>query len=569
MNWLDKGIYLNENGSNQQVVKCPECADRRKKKGTRTLSVNLEKKVYNCHHCGWSGSLHVQLIKDNRKFKKKVKVQKIYKKPDQPKSFKLPENVVKWFESRKISKATIEKCLITYENEWLPQTQKQESCIVFNYYLNGELVNKKFRDAKKNMRLAKDARLIMYAPGMWDLYQQSDEIYITEGEPDALAMLEIGYQNTLSTPNGAPPENTDIKEANLSYLQSIDEIAPKANKFILAMDNDKVGRILRQEIVRRLGIEKCYFIDYPKDCKDINEVIVKHGKEKAIECIKNEKPFPVVGKYQVQDVFQSVFDLYDNGYDKALRTGWEEVDKHYTVKTKQFTIVTGIPSHGKSSLLDNLFINMAKIHRWKFAIYSPENFPFEEHISKFCELFIGKPFHKGYNARMSEDELQAALTFLNEHFFFIMPDKDDTTIDDVLELARISIFRDGINGLIIDPWNELEHNRGKMSETDYASKALSKIRKFSRVNDIHTWIVAHPTKLQKDRKTNDYPVPTPYDISGSAHFRNKADNCLCVHRDFANNTTKLYIQKIRFKQVGKVGDVDLYFDVRNNRYSET
>ena len=568
MKWLDKGIIVNESGSNQQTVKCPECSDKRKKRGQRTLSINLNKQVFNCHHCGWSGNLTTFKILDNRKYKSKAKkVEKIYKKPEESK-IKLLDNVVKWFESRGISKKTLDLCRVSSKLEWLPQTQKEENCVVFNYYFGNDLINQKFRDAKKNMKLSKDARLVMYAPGLWDLYQEIETVFITEGEPDALTIFELGFKNVLSTPNGAPPENTDIKEANLSYLKSIDEIAPKAIKFILAMDNDKVGRLLKQEIARRIGIEKCYFVEYPEDCKDINEVLIKYGREKTINCINNEKPFPIIGKYEVKDVFQSVFDLYDNGNSSGLRTGWIEVDKHYTVKTKQFTVVTGIPSHGKSSLLDNLFINMAKIHKWKFAIYSPENFPFEEHISKLCELFIGKPFHAGFKNRMTEIELQSALEWLNNHFFFIMPEKDDTTVDDVLELAKISIFRDGINGLIIDPWNELEHNRGQMSETDYASKALSKIRKFSRVNDIHTWIVAHPTKLQKDRKTGDYPVPTPYDISGSAHFRNKADNCLCVHRDFTNKTTKLYIQKIRFKQVGKVGDVELYFDIRNNRYSE-
>jgi twinkle protein len=567
MNWKDKGIIVNESGSNQQVIKCPECADKRRKKGTRTLSVNLEKKVWNCHHCGWSGNLTTFKVLDNYKYKTKVKkVEKIYKKPVNTKISPITEKALKWFNSRGISSNTLKKCNVSSESAWMPQTNKNENCIVFNYFLNGEIINKKYRDGRKNMKLEKDARLIMYAPSLWDIYQQEEEIYITEGEPDALTLVELGFQNVLSTPNGAPPENVDIKEANLSYLQSLDEIAPKAKKFILAMDNDRVGRILRQEIARRIGIEKCYFIEYPNDCKDINDVLIKHGKSEAISRIKKENPFPISGKYDIADMSQSVYDLYDNGQSAGLRTGWIEVDSHYTVKTKQFTIVTGIPSHGKSSFLDNLFINMAKIHSWKFGIFSPENFPFEEHIAKFCELIVGKPFHKGYKGRMSKNELETALIWLDNHFFFLMPEKDDIEIDDILDLARISIFRNGINGLVIDPWNELEHNRGSMTETDYASKTLSKIRKFSRVNDIHTWIVAHPTKLQKDRKTGDYPVPTPYDIAGSAHFRNKADNCLCVHRDFSNNTTKLYIQKVRFKQIGKTGDVELVFDPKNNRY---
>jgi len=566
MKFIDYGIIINESGSDQQVVKCPQCADNRKKRGTKTLSVNIKEKIWNCHHCEFSGSLNTFKILDNRTFKKKVKkVEKIYKRPVESK-IEISDKVIKWFADRKISQETLNFCRVGSKSEWMPQTKKEENCIVFNYYFGNDLINQKFRDGKKNMKLSSGARLVMYAPGMWDYYQQSDEIYITEGEPDAIAMIELGFKNTLSIPNGAPNENAEIEEANLDYLISLDEISPKAKTFILVMDADKVGIRLRQEIARRIGIEKCYFVNYPDDCKDINDVFIKHGKDKAIECIKNKKEFPIVGKYEIKDIYNDVWSLYENGTSTGLRTGWIEVDKFYSVKTGQFTIVTGIPSHGKSSFLDHLFINMSKIHKWKFGIFSPENFPFQEHISKLCEIFIGKSFHNGYKNRMSESELETALIWLQEHFFFIMPDKDDIMINDILNLASKSIFRDGIKGLVVDPWNELEHNRGRMSETDYASKTLTKIRKFTRINDIHTWIVAHPTKMQKDNKGN-YPVPTPYDISGSAHFRNKADNCLCVYRDFDNNSTKLYIQKIRFKKIGMVGDVELYFDCASNRYS--
>ena len=88
-----------------------------------------------------------------------------------------------------------------------------------------------------------------------------------------------------------------------------------------------------------------------------------------------------------------------------------------------------------------------------------------------------------------------------------------------------------------------------------------------RVNNIHTWIVAHPTKLQKNGK-GEYPVPTPYDISGGAHWRNKADNCLCVHRDFESGISTVYSQKIRFKEVGKTGKAEMTFDVKNGRFDE-
>jgi twinkle protein len=87
---------------------------------------------------------------------------------------------------------------------------------------------------------------------------------------------------------------------------------------------------------------------------------------------------------------------------------------------------------------------------------------------------------------------------------------------------------------------------------------------------VHVWIVAHPTKLQKDQK-GEYPVPTPYDISGSAHWRNKADNCLAVYRRFDPHhepPVEVHVQKVRFREVGKIGLAELRYEKVNGNYRE-
>jgi twinkle protein len=87
----------------------------------------------------------------------------------------------------------------------------------------------------------------------------------------------------------------------------------------------------------------------------------------------------------------------------------------------------------------------------------------------------------------------------------------------------------------------------------------------------HLWLVAHPTKLTKDPKQGTYPVPTLYDISGSAHFRNKADMGLSVWRDVMNehSPTEVHVQKVRFRECGRIGKCELYFDVVSGRFTET
>ncbi len=208
---------------------------------------------------------------------------------------------------------------------------------------------------------------------------------------------------------------------------------------------------------------------------------------------------------------------------------------------------------------------------WKFAVFSPENQPMQRFISSIAANYLGKPFRKGFTTRMTKEELGKARKWIGEHFVFILPPDDCLTIDHILSKAKVAVTRDGIKGLIIDPWNEVDHSRpSSQSETEYISDCLTRIRRFARKYQVHVWIVAHPTKLYKDNN-GKYPVPNPYDIAGSAHFRNKADNCITVWRDLLDEEkdVEIHVQKVRFREVGKVGLVKLCFDVVTGRYSNS
>lgn len=53
--------------------------------------------------------------------------------------------------------------------------------------------------------------------------------------------------------------------------------------------------------------------------------------------------------------------------------------------------------------------------------------------------------------------------------------------------------RFGIRGLVIDPYNELDHQRPTyMTETEYVSQMLTKIKRFAQYHEVHVWLVAHP-----------------------------------------------------------------------------
>jgi len=282
------------------------------------------------------------------------------------------------------------------------------------------------------------------------------------------------------------------------------------------------------------------------------------------------------------DLSQEVQDLYARGLPPGASTGFPSLDRHYTVAKGQWTAVTGVPGHGKSEFLDAILVNLAW-QGWRFCMFSPENQPHQLHIAKLVEKFARKPFGEGPQERLSPAELKAGMFHVESAFSFLRVSKEFAAVpslDSVLDgcqrvlqrwMDDFSMTPESPNwkcGVVIDPWNEMDHGRpNNMSETEYISSCLSVIRQFARDWNIHIWLVAHPAKLQKD-KDNTYPVARLWDISGSAHWANKCDAGITVWRNVTDphSLVQIHVQKVRFRNVGKPGLVELGYDRASGCY---
>jgi twinkle protein len=273
---------------------------------------------------------------------------------------------------------------------------------------------------------------------------------------------------------------------------------------------------------------------------------------------------------QPKDLMLKVNEFYGSKMVMGYTTGWPSVDFHFTVHPGEFTVVTGMPSHGKSEWLDALCTNLVLNHNFRIPIFSPENHPLEMHLSKILEKVVLKPFYG--EGRMTHEEMLDAMIKIENNFAFIKPLETEFTPSHIANEA--APYLDGSvvmpRAMIIDPWNEMDHYRPSgLSETEYISRVLTELRRFAREFKTHLFLVAHPMKMQKDKDGN-YPVPRPYDISGSAHWYNKADNCITVWRDVANNPddVQIHVQKVRFKARGKPGLIHLEYCQRTSTYRE-
>lgn len=558
INWEKYGIEIPYNRTSGNVkVHCPQCRDQRHDKRDKSLSCDLATGMFNCHYCGFSGCA---AEREKEEWQKPfynpapLKHQKpSYKKPTRTGSTSLSEKALEWFKGRGISEKTLTAMKVTEGLEWMPQKNGKANTVQFNYYHNGELVNTKFRTGDKCFKLCSGAELLPYGI---DNIKGTKECIITEGEMDALSFIECGRTDVISVPNGA--------NANLSYLDDyIEEYFDDKDVIYIASDTDTKGVELKDELMRRFGAERCRVLEYGEGCKDANEHLIKFGRESLLKCLADAPETKIEGVFTIQDFEQSLDALFEFGMQKGVTIGHDNFDRLCSFETKRLCIVTGIPGSGKSEFIDEIAERLNMRFGWRFAYFSPENAPLAYHASKLIEKFTGKKFDKQY---LGYGEYRQVKEHLEQDFFFISP-HNDFRLETILEKAKFLVRRKGIKALVIDPYNRLENQHsGGRNETLYISETLDRLTNFAQQNDILIILMAHPTKMQKN-KDGELEIPTLYDISGSANFYNKADFGIVVHRNRLENTVEIYVKKVKFRHLGECGMAQFKYNLNNGRYS--
>lgn len=517
---------------------CPECSDGRSKKKSKDLQYYPDTESAYCFHCNTTFFVY-------KPFEKKE-----YVIPEWKNKTELTDKAVKYFEGRMISQKTLNKMKVYSDTEWMPQFQKEIEVICFPFFVNDDLINIKFRGAKKSFKLNSGSKLVWYN---YNAILENDEIIITEGEVDCLSFIEVGFNNCISVPNGA--QSAEFLDETIDLFDG--------KTIILATDNDNKGIELRDEFIRRFGAENCRLVTF-KECKDANQYLTRYGGLELTNCINDAREIPVEGNIKVKSFRHELEDMFENGISKGKTIGQDDIDKYCSWETKRLAVVTGRPGSGKSEFVDYLICKLNKLYGWKSAYFTPENFPLKYHYAKLFEKYIGKQFSSHKSEQIDFD---LAYEYMNENFFYILPEQD-LTIDKILANAKSYIKAKGIKILVIDPFNKLDHQVGRhQTETQYISVFLDKLTMFAKLNDVLIFLIAHPRKLDKT------DVPTLYDIAGSSHFYNKTDYGFTVHRVFDENNLmtneiEVHWQKIKFKNLGEQGVSELVYNYHNGRFEK-
>lgn len=614
------GIVLKRSSGSVKTT-CPKCSSERRNKRDFCLSVNIDSGVYNCFHCGWKGS--VKEYTPKKEYKKLSREEYL-------KDVKITDSK-KYLNERGLSDETINHFMIYEKVQKFPSKEtgewKDKKCISFPYFRDADLINVQYRSRDKDFRLEKDAELIFYNINSLNGVKKC---IITEGQIDCMSAYEVGFgkvsnteklnmlitegielrkkemlednefnkkqkksgysaedlknisddeiiftdeMNTLSylsgwgvvsVPNGAST-NLDFLDNCADYFFGIEEI-------IIATDGDVKGIEMRDALILRFGAERCKYIDYSR-CgeKDFNDVLVKKGANEVIELVKNAVGVHIEGIHFVDDMLDELWTSYRTKARMGTTTGMTELDEILLWKIGEVVCWYGYANHGKTTFLNFLMVCKVFLEGWKFAIFSPENYPSTDFYNSLIEVFIGKQIHpKNEIYKMTEAEYQRGIDFIKDNFFFVYPENEHD-IDSVHDKFKYLILKKGVNAVIIDPFNQLDKTGSNFQRDDqYLSVMFAKIKRFTLSYQISYNIVAHPNKPTNIEKGKPLPIPTYYDLNGGAMWSNKMDSMFCFYKEYVNKPDfKIIVGKNKKKSTGGglQGDfVDGVFKWEDNRF---
>ena len=559
------GIDVRGKASGEVRTLCPMCSHTRTKRNDPCLAVNMDDLMYFCHHCGFNGCASNDKKPNDMPYKPLNHIKKKKTTPYKETELQsLSQASIEFLAKRGISESVAISEGIRIAKKWMPQVNKEQNVLAFPFIKNNIRVATKYRDNKKNMTQDAGGEKCFYR---FDEMKKGKKIYITEGEIDALTLVQCGFSDGVtSVPDGAPNPTANNLDNKFSYFtEEAMKIFDDAEQIYLVVDDDENGRFLRNELKRRIGIDKCLMVTYPDSCKDINDVLLVCGEDAVKEVIEHAQHFPVDGLKTFEDYTSEINDLIEGVTGEYYETGYKKIDDEglLRIKTGQLNIVTGSPGSGKSEWVDDLMINTVKQYGIKWAVFSPENYPPQVYYKKLAEKYMSI----GFDALTQYDHLDAICGLSDKVKLIVDTDEEDVTIDYLFQRIRTLVFRFGVKGVIVDPWNEIAHDIGAREDI-YLNKVLRRIKRFIRKYDLTFWLVAHP-KNPKKNQDGTYPKITAYDIAGGYAWFAKADQVFSVWRDKTNNSKPVEVdfQKIKQKTDGKLCTTYFYYDYDTGKYT--
>lgn len=215
--------------------------------------------------------------------------------------------------------------------------------LMFPSLLGTKLVFAKYRRSPdtlpKNQQFSADADCEPILFGWQAISPSARAVVICEGELDAIAWHAYGWP-ALSAPTGA---------GSCAWIESEFDRLTMFDKIFLSYDMDEKGQAGLEQVVLRLGIERCRVVELP--AKDANQCLIEGVSPEIIaECMRDARtrdPMELRAAHSFADDVWAEFQRVDAG----IALPWPKTEGKILLRGGEVSLWAGVNGHGKSEVV--------------------------------------------------------------------------------------------------------------------------------------------------------------------------------------------------------------------------
>lgn len=306
----------------------------------------------------------------------------------------------------------------------------------------------------------------------------------------------------------------------------------------------------------------------------------------------------VENHHSIKDVTPALKEMRANGLKRGAWLGFEELDKHWSLKRGSTTYFMAAPASGKTAFMNEIICNLVDFSDFKILIWSPETGSPQDIVNELMWSHMRRPFIKNKaGVYASDTEVSVSMNKLKDNIVVLDFERKDVSLSmiyDEIEVLKEKGFDADV--VIIDPFTEIvdDKDRDKNLRSDeLLGRKLSYVSRASVSLDIHTIICVHTSNLGNmmgkfEGGVQDMYVPAPnmHQIAGGQAFSRRGNMIVSIYRpkiglfrDMAQNDdgtmreryyqlgdSVIEILKTKPKVVGSVGKVHFKYDPISSRF---
>jgi len=376
-------------------------------------------------------------------------------------------------------------------------------------------------------------------------------LIITEGEIDAMSVAQASfdkYKKVYPVVGMSSAIMTKSLLEHRDWIRSFTEV-------VLMLDEDEAGRKVTEEAIKIIGIEKVKIAKLP--CKDPNEVLIKFGSARLLQCTFDAAPYVPTGIITKEELW----DALEN-YNKIPAVPYPECLEGVNSKLKgqrlgEIVLLISGTGSGKSTVLREIMLNDLLVTKDKIGIVSLEESPAET-ARKLAGMAINKnpakeeipleELKKGFDEVFGDDRV-----VLLDHQGSI----SDSSIVDKLEYMCLT----GCKYLFIDHITILvSEGSGDLTGNEAHDKVMNDLLRLVKRHPVWIGLVSHLRKSTSGKASfEEGRLPSIDDIRGSGSIKQISFDIISFARNIVSdneverNTIKMRILKAR--QTGLTGNI--------------